>query len=84
MIFITGDSIDWALGTAGIIYSFIIELPPASKEANGPCTYEGIAGGTGFLLKESEILNVGKEQHAGLIAMLHKLLDDAPSTKIDM
>ena len=62
--------------TAGITYSFLIELPPTSTEANGPCVFDGINGGTGFFLKESEILNVGKEQHAGLIAMLHKLLND--------
>ena len=57
-----GGSDDWALGSAGFTYSFTIELPPK--------------GNSGFVLPASRILSVGRETHAGITAMLTKLLND--------
>ena len=64
------------------MYSYIIELPPTSSKANGPCTYGGRLEGTGFLLNKSEILEVGKEQHAGLVAMLLHLMNKGGTDQI--
>ena len=58
-----GGSDDWALGGAGIQYSYTIELPPK--------------GSPGFELPPSRILDVGKETYAGVVAMLTKLMNDA-------
>ena len=79
-----GNSIDWALGTLGILYSYIIELPPTTHQANGPCTFGGYNGGSGFALNESDILEVGKEQHAGLLAILKHLMREDKMNQIDM
>ena len=58
----TGGSDDWALGGAGMTYSYTIELPPK--------------GNPGFALPASRIVGVGKETYAGVTAMLTKLLND--------
>lgn len=57
-----GGSDDWALGGANFTYSYTIELPPK--------------GNPGFELPASRIVGVGKETHAGITAMLTKLLND--------
>ena len=56
---------NWAYSVSRFNYSFTIELPP-SKATGLP----------GFELPESEILETGKEQFAGLMAMLKKLNHD--------
>ena len=62
-----GASDDWALGAGGFQYSYTIELPPAKCNIDpNECSY-------GFELPASEILSVGKEQYAGLVAMLEHL-----------
>ena len=63
LIFYTGGSDDWALGSADFEYSFTIELPPK--------------GSPGFVLPASRILSVGKEMFAGVAAMVTKLIDDS-------
>ena len=55
-----GGSDDWAKGGAGIKYSYTVELPDT--------------GSYGFLLPSSRIEKVGRETHAGFIAMLQQLL----------
>ena len=62
-ISIPGGSDDWALGSGGFQYSYTIELPPK--------------GGPGFELPPSRILPVGKEMHAGVAAMVSKLIKDS-------
>ena len=57
-----GGSDDWAKGGAGIKYSYTVELPDT--------------GNYGFLLPASRIEGVGRETHAGVVAMLQKLLTD--------
>jgi hypothetical protein len=56
----SGGSDDWAKGGAGIKYSYTVELPDT--------------GSYGFLLPSSRIEKVGRETHAGFIAMLQQLL----------
>ena len=58
------------MGSAGFTYSYTIELPPS-----------GGLGFEGFKLPASEILSVGKEQHAGVVAMLTYLLNDESGLK---
>jgi len=58
----SGGSDDWAKGGAGIKYSYTVELPDT--------------GSYGFLLPSSRIESVGKETHAGFLAMFRKLILD--------
>jgi len=58
----SGGSDDWAKGGAGIKYSYTVELPDT--------------GAYGFLLPSSRIESVGKETHAGFLAMFRKLILD--------
>ena len=57
-----GGSDDWGKGGAGIKYSYTVELPDT--------------GAYGFLLPSRHIAGVGKETHAGFIAMFRKLILD--------
>ena len=57
----SGSSDDWAKANASIPYTFTIELPGKPRTL---CPFEFPA---------SEILGVGKEQFAGLKAMLNSL-----------
>ena len=50
-----GISMDWAKGTAGVKYSYVVEM-------RGGGTY-------GFLAPPSEILPTGQENWAGVVAM---------------
>ena len=59
---ILGGSDDWAKGGAGIKYSYTVELPDT--------------GYYGFLLPSHRIEGVGKETHAGVVAMFIHLLGD--------
>ena len=58
---------NWAYSVSRFNYSFTIELPPSKAFHTGL---------SGFELPESEILETGKEQFAGLMAMLKKLNND--------
>ena len=66
---------DWALGSADFKYSFTIELPP--KAIKG--TFR-IFNQLNFMLPASEIVSVGNEAHAGLNAMLSKLIKETTTT----
>lgn len=57
--FIAGGSDDWAKGTAGIPYSFTIELPDTGRY--------------GFLLPANRIKSTARETHAGVTAMIRAL-----------
>ena len=61
-VMILGGSDDWAKGGAGIKYSYTVELPDT--------------GSYGFLLPSRYIEGVGRETHAGVMAMFKKLLFD--------
>ena len=61
-LLILGGSDDWAKGGAGIKYSYTVELPDT--------------GSYGFLLPSNRIESVGKETHAGFLAMFRKLILD--------
>ena len=58
---------NWAYSESGIPYSYTIELPPSKAVTTGL---------DGFDLPESDILEVGREQSAGLMAMIHRLRYD--------
>ena len=63
-----GNSMDWASEKARILYSYTIELPP-ERYADGSdmeCKR--------FKLPKNEILDVGREQHAGLVALISHFL----------
>ena len=60
ILYILGASDDWAKGSAGIKYSYTVELPDTGKH--------------GFILPASEIESVGRETHAGFLAMFRKLI----------
>ena len=61
----SGIAKNWAYSVGGFNYSYTIELPP--KYSLIPLE--------GFDFPENEILEVGKEQYAGLMAMLKYLKD---------
>ena len=64
---ILGGSDDWAKGGAGIKYSYTVELPDTDPDTG---YYYG------FLLPARYIEGVGRETHAGVMAMFKKLLFD--------
>ena len=66
-IFNPGGSDDWALGSGIFPYSYTIELPPKGQRH----------GNQGFNLTDSKIIPVGKEVHAGVAAMVSKLIKDS-------
>ena len=54
-----GGSDDWAKGGAGIKYSYTVELPDRGQH--------------GFILPAQYIDGIGKEAHAGIMAMIRRL-----------
>lgn len=61
----SGGSDDWAVGVAGIKYSFCLELRPGQT---------GIDSNYGFALPEDRAPMVGEETYAGIIALVKSLM----------